>query len=391
MQKFMRTRREMADFLEKTMSHAYEALEEKQKLEADTSLLKTYMLEAHAPGHRNEDVLSVVASAFSHDILGQNAKGEVTKSDEEFFYNVEVRWASNSAEFYVDATDSRFWVLHTLSKARSVDQIYKRLLMSDSRLDSAWLPIQILDNVSHMGKFRGLGLDFDRSKISDVNFDEPDAPVESLKMQLWGNRARDVLKLLSDNKDGFPEATTLSKVRVKYHLNKAENEGAFSLDDVKWDGKITARGTSFDSHISLVTSVYKEYSDKVRKLEDVFSLRYGREHEGHFLPSMSGSPLNVTFSKPLPNLEKFLSSVFSGAEPFRLWGVPVQLAETFYRVNAVDMHVSHRIIFEISPEYMRVYLPDGSCGNTIARLYCNLQHGYDSRVSLKSGEGEPFF
>ena len=99
----------------------------------------------------------------------------------------------------------------------------------------------------------------------------------------------------------------------------------------------------------------------------------------------------MRFSKPMPNLEKFVSSVFSGAEPFRLWGVPVQLADNFYRVNAVDMHVSHLIIFEISPEYMRVYLPDGSCGNTIARLYCNLQHNYDSRVSLKSGEGEPLF
>jgi len=380
----------MADFLEKTMSHAYEALEEKQKLEADTSLLKTYMLEAHAAGRSNDDLLRVVASAFSQEILGQNARGEVSKSDEEFFYNVEVRWASNSAEFYVDATDTRFWVLHTLSRARAVDNIYKRLLMSDSRLDSAWLPIQILENVSRMGKFRGLGLDFDRSKISDVDFDAPDAPVESLKMQLWGNRARDILKLLSDS-DAFPDATTLAKVRIKYYLDKEGNDAAFSLDDVKWDGKITARGTSFDSHISLVNSVYREYRDRVRRLEDVFSLRYGHEHEGRILPSLSGSPLNMTFSKPMPNLDKFISSIFSGAEPFRLWGVPVKLGENFYRVNAVDMHVSHRIIFEISPEYMRVYLPDGSCGNTIARLYCNLQHNYDSRVSLKSGEGESIF
>jgi hypothetical protein len=42
----MRNRREMAEHLEKTMSHAYAQLSEKQKLEAETSLLKTYLLSA---------------------------------------------------------------------------------------------------------------------------------------------------------------------------------------------------------------------------------------------------------------------------------------------------------------------------------------------------------
>jgi hypothetical protein len=51
--------------------------------------------------------------------------------------------------------------------------------------------------------------------------------------------------------------------------------------------------------------------------------------------------------------------------------------------------VTNRITFEITPEFMRVYLPDGSCGNTIIRLYTNLQHYYDSLVVLAAGGGEP--
>jgi hypothetical protein len=41
-------------------------------------------------------------------VLGKNASGTTHKSQEPFFYNVEVKWASNYAEFYVDASDPRF-------------------------------------------------------------------------------------------------------------------------------------------------------------------------------------------------------------------------------------------------------------------------------------------
>src|ERR1700679_2248537 len=118
----MRNRREMAEFLEKTMSHAYAQLSEKQKLEAETSMLKTYLLEAHSSGNSNSDVLALVANAFSQETLGRNASGRTHKSQEDFFYNVEIRWASNSAEFYVDASDPRFWVVHSLSKSTAVDR-----------------------------------------------------------------------------------------------------------------------------------------------------------------------------------------------------------------------------------------------------------------------------
>ena len=39
---------------------------------------------------------------------------------------------------------------------------------------------------------------------------------------------------------------------------------------------------------------------------------------------------------------------------------------------------------------MRVYLLDGSCGNTIARLYTNLQHYYDSQVTIEWGREDYF-
>lgn len=375
------------------MSHAYTELEERHRLEAETSLLKTYLLEAHSQDSTHGDIRALLGRAFGEEGLGGRSEAHVHETQEDFFFSVDVRWATNSAEFYVDASDHRFWLLHSVSKSTAADRILRRVIANDSRLDSAWLPMQLLEQVAEMGLFRGLGLDYDRREVPDVDFEAPQAPVEYLKMQLWGNRAREVLRVLREP-NAFADSTTLSKVRVKYWHDPAVDQDSFSLDDVKWDGKITARGTSFQSHINLVTSVYRGYAEKVRSFEENYSLRYEAAQGANARQapnSVSGEPLNVTFGRPIANMEKFLDSVFSGAEPFRLWGAPVSLGRNYFRVNALDLHVTHRITFEITPDFMRVYLPIGSCGNTIARLYANLQHYYDSRVTMRSGEGEILF
>lgn len=389
----IRTRREMAARLQDVMSHAYTELEDRQRLEAETSLLKTYLIEAHSADANHRDIYGLLRVAFGSEGLGARTDAHIRETEEEFFFSVDVSWATNSAEFYVDASDTRFWLLHSVSKSVAADRILQRVIANDSRLDSAWLPMQLLEQVAEMGFFRGLGLDYDRREVPDVDFNSPDAPVEFLKMQLWGNRARDVLRVLR-GPNAFADATTLSKVRVKHWHDPAIDQDSFSLDDVKWDGKITARGTSFQSHINLVTTLYRAYATKIKGFEENFSLRYetARGANPKKAPSsVSGEPLNITFGRPIADIEKFLDTIFSGSEPFRLWGAPVLLAKNYFRVTALDLHVTHRITFEITPDFMRVYLLDGSCGNTIARLYTNLQHYYDSQVTIRSGEGEVLF
>jgi hypothetical protein len=383
----------MVERLEQVMSHAYVELEERQRLEAETSLLKTYLLEAHSRNSTHANIRALLKGAFGTNGLGQRSKAHVRETQEEFFFSVDVTWVSNSAEFYVDASDQRFWLLHSVSKSTAADRILQRVIANDIRLDSAWLPMQLLEQVAGMGLFRGLGLDYDRREVPDVDFEAPEAPVEYLKMQLWGNRAREVLRVLREP-NAFADATTLSKVRVKHWHDPAGDQDSFSLDDVKWDGKITARGTSFQSHINLVTTVYRTYAEKIKRFEDDFGLRYEAVEGANARQapySVGGEPLNVTFGRPIADLEKFLDSVFSGAEPFRLWGSPVSLGRNYFRVTALDLHVTHPITFEITPQFMRVYLPQGSCGNTLARLYTNLQHYYDSQVTMKSGNGEMLF
>ncbi len=383
----VKDRRQMAQLLNERMTRTYTALSERQELEPDTSLVKTYLLEAHLPESAEPaHAFALAERLFSWKAFGRKSPTQFHRADEPTLGSVETKVKNERLVIYVDFTNPRYWRLHSMGSSNSMDWLIERLVRANPELDRAWLPADFLEHISGLGSFRGLNLDYDRRIIPDVDFQSQEAPVEFLKMQLWGNKAGDVLRKLRE-KDAFPHETTLSKVKLKFWLNGDLND-EFSLDDIKYDGKVTARGTSFECHIGLVSHIYEAYAKEIRKLEERYAIR-ACERDGRLF--LEGIPINFLFERPILNLEIFCESIFSCGEPFRLWGVPISLPENFYRVQAVDLHVGGPLQFEISPEFMRVYLPAGSCGNSVVRLYTNLQHHYDSRIRAEDGDGRPIF
>lgn len=73
-------------------------------------------------------------------------------------------------------------------------------------------------------------------------------------------------------------------------------------------------------------------------------------------------------------------------EPFRLWGLPQMTGELTAEVEAVDLHVGQQLRFDITSEWMRIYLFAGGCGNSVARLASNLQHHFDGALSIVDDE-----
>jgi hypothetical protein len=380
------TRRELAQHLEEVMSHAYAQLEERQRLEADTSLLKTYLVEAHRLRAADHDrTLQVIRETFIPDVLGARVEPQIHETEDERFFNVEFGRRDDQSVLYVDASNPRFWLVHSTAKSNDVDPIIDKLVHNTNEFDHAWLPMQLLSRIAGFGSLRGLGLDYDRRPVPDVDFEEPDAPVQFLKIQLWGNRAQDVLRILQQQ-DAFPDATTLSKVKVKYFLDHLDEN--FCLADIKYDGKVTGRGTSYQSYITLITNLYRDYAQRIEEYERRFMVKF-TNHDNRV--NIEGEPLNVRFTQPIPNLQKFCERVFSGSYPFRLMGVPIATGRKNFRVNAIDLHVGKRMTFEVSPEFMRVYLAPGGCGNSLARLYTNLQHHYNSQIEAVDGSEQLTF
>lgn len=374
-------RQELAQALSDRMARTYESLSEQQELEIETSLVKSYLLEAHA---HDGSPQSVLEAAFGRP-LGKAGTPTVSQTEDDSLGLIQATVGSEAVAIYVDYSDPRFWIAHSMSSSTALDYCVNRAISRTHELDRAWLPADLLSESASLGSLRGLGLDYDRRKLADVDLEGQDAPVAFLKMQLWGNPADQVLRLLSDN---FPNETTLSKIKVKAWMEDAGPDGPFSIDDLKFDGKVTARGNSFDSHTSFVTSVYRRYAEEIGRIESEYSIR---SEESDNRVTFHGSPIGFYFDRAIPNLGRFVELLFSSSEPFRLWGAPVVAEENFTRVEAVDLHVGCTFTAEISREWMRLYIPDGTCGNTVLRIYTNLQHYYDSRIRVVNQDGGPFF
>ena len=383
----------MAQYLNDRMTKSYTELLEAKKLEVDTSLVKTYLIEAHvadtgerkySPHDKIEKLLQEIVETCRFTKVG---KGHVSETEEEGFFEITfLTQQKKELTLFVDSSDARFWLLHSMDSSSMLDEILSKMISSNHRLDNIWIPTQLLEEMTNHGSFRGLGLSYDRREIPDIDFDSETARVEFMKMQLWGTNAKRVLEILREE-DAFPNETTLSKVKIKF-WSDGKNSNKFTLDDIKYNGKITARGTSFESHITLTTDLYRKYSAEVRRIEKTYSIKHKVDGKGH---RIEGQPINLCFLSGIKDIKEFLKHVFDCSFPFKLWGVPVELAEGYYRVRAVDLHVGSLVDFEINPEFIRVYLPSGACGNTIARLYTNFQHYYDAKVGISVGDDEPLF
>jgi len=385
----IKTRRDMAQYLNERMTSTYWDARTRQRL--DKSMVKTYCIETHVPDGRSGIHDRVLQ--FLNSVCGA-VDGLVRSTEEESFFVIQTKGKNGQVELFVDASDQRFWIVHSANRSSDVDRVTDRLIKDTPSLDRAWFPMEMLEGMTRKGSFRGMGLNFDRRKMGgagdieeeSIADEDKDIPVEYLSLRLWGNKAGDVLRILRD-KDAFPHSTTLSSVRIKHWLNRSED--MFALDDIKYNGKVTGTGTSFESHIFVVTDLYRKYKARIRRIENEYALRYSTNEQGGV--GIFGAPFNFIFPIPIDGLERFCESLFTCSAPFRLWGIPTFVNDHYVRVSAVDLHVGCGLNFEISNEFMRVYLPEGSCGNTIARLYTNLQHYYDACVKIEIGDEKELF
>jgi hypothetical protein len=394
-------RQAMADRLQSVMTKSYYDLKDELSLQRNHSLVKTYLLEAHSStksSHR--DIFRLLQSAFeTAKRRGKQKPILIRETADNDLFTVEGTFGQGNFVFYIDTTDKRFWIAHSISKSETSDLAIAAILSSSSRLDSMWMPMELLESMLTYGTSRGLALDFDRryldrtpkrsrSKGKDAPEWEPinsGHHLEYVKMQLWGEGATRILKALKEA--DLTSSTTISKVRVK--TEDDTHDDLFSLTDVKYDGKVTGRGTSFDIYNALLVDVLGRYSQMIRKAENTFRIHWEAESGS---TRVHGQPFYIRLGEEgVTNLEHFCAKIFSGTEPFRLMGLPMRRNPNFYTVSAVDLHVNQRIDFEVSRKTLSVFLPNRACGNTLLRLYTNLQHYFSSDVKAIDGSGSEVF
>lgn len=357
------SRRELKESLQQRMVDSYETVKEEEELESDQTYLKSYLIEAD----RDE---------FTSKLVDRNVR--VIETDEGGFTVLKLDNSSRNGYYYLDKLDERFWSIHTLEKSEDSDPFVDRLVFPRfTQLDFPWLSTGFLRRIgeSPENTFRSFSLKFD-NKFESIDEDVPD--VSKLSMRLWGNSAKRVLGTLSQDQD-LSKSTSLSNVGIR----RTFDDGKVLIEDIKHNAKFTARGDAVDGHFHQLISIKDEYKEILNLIEKEYSIHRGRNETGG---TVKGSPVIIEFDQMIPDMEAFFDVLLSSSEPFRLWGVKNEINPDYYRVSGVDMHTGHELDLEVCPDWMRIYLPEGSCGNVILRLFTNIQHYFDSGAKLEGQE-----
>lgn len=389
-------RRELFDYLEEQMNRSYRQLQGSGKLENESNFIKTFLLEFDwQPNQLRDSEVNFLANSLT--IPATKRKNdtpcvpEISRTSEEGFYLVSwQRSRTTPSHLYLDTiTDlgRRFWIGYSLSEATELDAVMNRLSLSQPAFDRVWLWPDFLRKTQQRGEFRGFGLDYDYRKF-EIQGGTTDS-TNYFKVQLWGGpETEDALDFFSKQN---ARRTVLSKIRMKYWQDPEERYTHFSVEDLKYDGKLTTRGTSFAAHQTLVSDLREQYSEKIREIEENHVIRATGEE---FEDGIAGEPIFFNLGEDrIEDLDSFCEVLFSGYLPFRLWGLPepTLFGDQGRIVSAVDLHNGGRLSFEIYPDVICMYLYHGACGNSAARFFTNLQHTFSQRVTAEDNSGNSIF
>ena len=311
---------------------------------------KTFVLETH-PENGVEDLLR---EGFGQDCV------EPTE-------DIYLHRLMGEVDFVVDHLNDRFWSFHTTRPITEAKPYLHNVVGSRRDLDWMWLPSDHLSGIWRNASLQWVATDFHGRRLSIS-----ESPVDDLKLRVRGRAADEVLRLIADR---YQIAVPHSEVGIVVR----DPELGWVNEGINFQGRFVANGDDFNIHQAIVRRVIDRYRDFVEAVEQRLLSWVTLPHGG---ARLRGMPITIRFSRPIPDVGLFVESLFSSREPFRLWGLYEPVGNSLVEVEAVDLHVGQRLRFDITTDWLRVYLFEGGCGNTIARLASNLQRYFDGALSI---------
>lgn len=371
------------------MRSTYEDVKEERRLTFESGLIKTYLFEADVPTEIRETEDQSQWEKFVGRLFRPPGQQDtllvVNQKDETRFFEVNYKQGNHEAILYVDAgTNNRFWIAYSMSSSTTLDRWLERIFANQVALDTVWLWPSFLEAIQARGIPRGFGLDYDYRRFEG----EDPEKTTYLKMQLWGGSDTNTLYRYLKNSEEFRDKVVLSKIRVKEFANESD-EDLFALQDLKYQGKFTVRGTDFRTHAATVSFVRTQYEKTIRSIEGEYSLRWRETDLG--TAALEGFAIHFVPEGFLIPVDRFCERALNGTMPFRLLGITRMLNKVSAVSEVVDLHTGGQLSLEVHPDMISVYLPEGTCGNSIARLYTNLQHFLSVRFSVVADNGDVLF
>lgn len=197
-----------------------------------------------------------------------------------------------------------------------------------------------------------------------------------LNIDLEYQFAFDTYKKLKEQPDLLPDMPLNAVLAERYD----ENEQSYARARITSKGKITGRGPDFDSYLQIVNGTLDDYAKIVQSLESKYWMRLDlNPREDAIAISVKGQPFCIQFNQEI-DVRRLINLMFDCSRPFRLMGEADEISKDYYAVEAIDLHVNQPVGFEIAAKFMRIYLYEGTCGNTLVRIIRSLQHSIDSKL-----------
>jgi hypothetical protein len=279
--------------------------------------------------------------------------------------------------FWIDTAGDPFWAVHTVDQTQAVNGVIERWVATSSELDQPWFPKELLQEMVGSGEFVGFGLTYSGEYFAD----EPDT-AETLSFRVSGTDARVALSDLQRHKT-FERTSALSMVRLRQPFDgPGPLEASRVTVTLTSRGRVSTRGDSFDRHntfFRVAAGLYERMSASIA----------GKLSVGGLQPDGGGlrGAILLDLVSPIDNLASFCGRVFSGADPFLLWGFLERRSDSMILVQAFDRRVGEAFVVEATPSQWRIYLPDGAPGSIALRLLTLLQHQHDQRVHMPALSG----
>jgi hypothetical protein len=345
----IRSRRDLSLLLERQMTAASTraggpAIDE--DIEARTAL-KTFLLEAH--GRMRSDPYGALQELCGP--LGIT----VERTDDAHLVAL---WLGEEVQLWLDTSGTRIHRLYTVGTAKDADRVHEMLVSGSGLLECVWLPPRALETLakSHEAKMVLFSLRHDRRPLRRTP--DPEG-IDSVTLRFWGPRAKETLDKLRHS-DVLPMATSVYSVRVRLG-----DDERYCLAEVFHTGKITAIGTSFAEHERLVQALLTEHDTLVTALETAQKT-----------PRRVMIPVRWT----LDDLAYGVGRMFSGTDPFRLWGIPEQTGPESFQIRAVDLDVGRAALFTVDREGLSLELGSRTPASTAIRVVSALQYHVNADV-----------
>lgn len=352
----IRSRKDLSLLLERQMTAA-SARSGAPNIDDDIesrAALKVYLLEAH--GRLRAEPLAALSDACAP--MGITV--EPTNDPELLALQM------GELQLWLDVSGGRVCRLYTVGIAKDADRAHELLVSATGSLECVWLPPRVLEQLARDAEAKMVlfSLRHDRRALRRA----PDEQgIDSVTLRFWGPRAKETLDKLRHS-DVLPDATSVYSVRVRFG-----DDERYCLAEIFHTGKLTTVGTSFALLEGVLAQLTEAHADLALSLE-------------HAQRTPRRIDLKVRWT--LDDLGYGVAKMFSGAEPFRLWGVP-ELVGDRYLVRAVDLDVGRSARFEVGPGGVSLELAARTPASVAIRYASALQYHVNASTGDDLTSPEP--